>query len=100
MSPRKLIGVRDPQGFRPLCLGKRDSAYIFASESCALDTIGAEFIRDVEPGEIVTVTKEGQILSNKEMCQPAGKHSRVFLSTFIFPVRTVSAMVSVFISPD
>ena len=59
MSPRKLIGARDPFGFRPLCIGKRDNAYILASESCALDTIGAEFIRDVEPGEIVTITPEG-----------------------------------------
>lgn len=49
-SPRKLIGARDPFGFRPLCIGKRENAYILASESCALDTIGAEFIRDVEPG--------------------------------------------------
>ena len=41
-SPRKLIGVRDPYGFRPLCIGKRDNAYILASESCALDTVGAD----------------------------------------------------------
>ncbi|MCD7824746.1 MAG: amidophosphoribosyltransferase [Clostridiaceae bacterium] len=58
-SPRKLIGARDPQGFKPLCIGKRDHAYILASETCALDTIGAEFVRDVEPGEIVTITPEG-----------------------------------------
>lgn len=49
MSPRKLIGARDPYGFRPLCIGKRDNAYILASETCALDTIGATFVRDVEP---------------------------------------------------
>ncbi len=65
-SPRKLIGVRDPFGFRPLCIGKRDNAYIIASESCALDTVGAEFIRDIEPGEIVTITSEG-IKSDKSM---------------------------------
>lgn len=58
-SPRKLMGARDPQGFKPLCIGKRDSAYILASESCALDTVGAEFVRDVLPGEVVTITKEG-----------------------------------------
>ena len=57
MSPRKLIGARDPYGFKPLCIGKRDNAYVLASESCALDTIGAEFIRDVNPGEIVTITR-------------------------------------------
>ena len=58
-SPRKLIGVRDPQGFKPLCIGKRDNAYILASETCALDTVGSEFIRDVRPGEIVTITENG-----------------------------------------
>lgn len=62
-SPRKLMGARDPQGFKPLCIGKRDNAYILASETCALDTIGAEFVRDVLPGEIVTITKDG-IASN------------------------------------
>lgn len=67
MSPRKLIGARDPFGFKPLCIGKRDKAYILASETCALETIGAEFVRDVEPGEIVTITKDG-IASNREMC--------------------------------
>ncbi|HIR76418.1 MAG TPA: amidophosphoribosyltransferase [Candidatus Choladousia intestinipullorum] len=68
MSPRKLIGARDPYGFRPLCIGKRDQAYILASETCALDTIGAEFIRDVEPGEIVTITPECGIVSDRSMC--------------------------------
>lgn len=68
MSPRKLIGARDPYGFRPLCIGKRDNAYILASETCALDTIGAEFVRDVCPGEIVTITPEGGIVSDKSMC--------------------------------
>lgn len=67
MSPRKLIGARDPYGFKPLCIGKKDHAYILASESCALDTIGAEFVRDVEPGEVVSITKDG-ICSNREMC--------------------------------
>ena len=59
MSPRKLIGVRDPYGIKPLCLGKRENAYVLASESCALDAVGAQFIRDLEPGEILTITKEG-----------------------------------------
>ena len=68
MSPRKLIGARDPFGFRPLCIGKRDNTYILASESCALDTIDAEFIRDVEPGEIVTISPEKGIESDRSMC--------------------------------
>ena len=68
MSPRKLIGARDPFGFKPLCIGKRRKCYILASESCALDTIGAEFIRDVEPGEIVTITPDHGIQSDRSMC--------------------------------
>ncbi len=69
MSPRKMIGARDPFGFRPLVLGKRDDTYFFASETCALDAVGAEFIRDVEPGEIVTISNKG-VFSDKSMCQP------------------------------
>ena len=75
MSPRKLMGARDPYGFKPLCIGKRDHAYILASESCALDTIGAEFVRDVLPGEIVTITKDG-IRSDTSMCLPAQTEAR------------------------
>ena len=59
MSPRKLIGARDIFGFKPLCIGKRDNAYILSSETCALDAVGAEFVRDVLPGEIVTITPDG-----------------------------------------
>lgn len=66
MSPRKLIGARDPYGFRPLCIGKRDHAYILASETCALDTIGAKYVRDVEPGEIVTITPKNTVVSSTE----------------------------------
>ena len=55
MSSRKLIAVRDPYGFRPLCMGKLDGDYIFSSESCALDILGAEFVRDIQPGEVVTL---------------------------------------------
>ncbi len=59
LSQKKLIGARDPYGVRPLCLGVLGNAYIFASETCALDIIGAQFVRDVEPGEIVIIDKEG-----------------------------------------
>ena len=55
MSPRKLIAARDPHGFRPLCIGRLDDSYVFASETCALDALGAEFVRDVEPGEVCVV---------------------------------------------
>ena len=83
MSPRKLMGARDPYGFKPLCIGKRDNAYILASETCALDTIGAEFIRDVEPGEIVTITKEG-IHSDKSMCLPKEQEGRCIFEYIYF----------------
>jgi amidophosphoribosyltransferase len=59
MTERELIGVRDPHGFRPLCLGKLDDAYILASETCALDLIHAKYIRDIEPGEIVIINDAG-----------------------------------------
>lgn len=71
MSPRKLIGVRDPYGLKPLCLGKRDSAYVLASESCALTAMGAAFVRDILPGEVVTVSGGGissQMLPKAERC--------------------------------
>ncbi len=83
MSPRKLIGARDPYGFKPLCIGKRDHAYIFASETCALETIGAEYIRDVLPGEVVTITRDG-ILSNQELCLPKEQQARCIFEYIYF----------------
>lgn len=72
-SPRKLIGVRDPLGLKPLCLGKRNDSYLIASESCALSAVGAEFIRDIRPGEIVTISRDG-ITSNLDLCQSSHAH--------------------------
>ena len=83
MSPRKLIGARDPYGFKPLCIGKRDNAYILASETCALDTIGATFVRDVEPGEIVTITEKG-IQSDKSLCLSRHKEARCVFEYIYF----------------
>lgn len=54
-----IYAMRDPLGFRPLCIGKIDDAYVVASETCALDMIGASYIRDVEPGEVVMIDKSG-----------------------------------------
>lgn len=54
-----MIGVRDPNGFRPLVLGKFDGAFVLASETCALDIIGAEFVRDIAPGELIVITHQG-----------------------------------------
>ncbi|HVV01421.1 MAG TPA: amidophosphoribosyltransferase, partial [Verrucomicrobiae bacterium] len=59
MTEKELIGVRDPHGFRPLCIGKIDDGWVLASETCALDLIHAKFVRDVEPGEIVIIDKSG-----------------------------------------
>lgn len=59
LTTDKLIGVRDPNGIRPLCIGKINDSYILCSESCALDAVGAEFVRDVQPGEIVIIDNEG-----------------------------------------
>ena len=59
LTTNNLIGVRDPLGIRPLCLGKLDNSYVLASESCALDVINAEFVRDIEPGEIIVINKDG-----------------------------------------
>jgi amidophosphoribosyltransferase len=59
MTESELIGARDPYGFRPLCIGRVDDAWVLASETCALDLIHAKFVRDVEPGEIVIINKDG-----------------------------------------
>ena len=59
MTKDKLIGIRDPHGIRPLCLGKIEEGYILSSESCALDSVGAELVRDIEPGEIVVIDGDG-----------------------------------------
>jgi amidophosphoribosyltransferase len=84
MSPRKLIGARDPFGFRPLCIGKRDNAYVLASETCALDTVGATFVRDVLPGEIVTISKQHGIQSDISKCIQTEKHSRCIFEYIYF----------------
>ena len=59
MSATKLIAARDPHGFRPLCMGRIGEDVVFASESCALDAVGATFVRDIAPGEIVVASREG-----------------------------------------
>jgi amidophosphoribosyltransferase len=59
MTENELVGVRDPHGFRPLCIGKVGDAWVLASETCALDLIHAKFVRDVEPGEIVVINEKG-----------------------------------------
>lgn len=78
MSPSKLIAVRDKNGFRPLCYGKTpEGSYVVASETCALDSVGAEFIRDVEPGEIIVFSKDG-VKSLKEHMNKAPRAACIF----------------------
>ena len=84
MSPRKLIGARDPFGFKPLCIGKRDNAYLLASESCALDTVGAQFVRDVLPGEIVTISPEKGIESDMSHALKPAEHARCVFEYIYF----------------
>lgn len=69
----KIIAARDPHGFRPLCLGKTGDAWAVASESCAIDIIGGEYVRDIEPGEIVTIDKDGV-----HSIMPFEKHTKHF----------------------
>ena len=59
LTEDKLVAVRDPNGFRPLCIGRLDGAYVVASETCALDLIQAKYVRDVEPGEVVIIDQKG-----------------------------------------
>lgn len=90
MSPAKMIACRDPHGFRPLCYGKMpDGTYIIASESCALSSVGAEFIRDLEPGEILVFTKDG-VVSRKEHMNKRDKKICIF--EYIYFARSDSAI--------
>ncbi len=76
MSPNKLIAARDPWGFRPLSMGKRDKAIVFASETCAFDAVDAHFVRNILPGEVVTV-EDGDIRADTELCG-ASSHLCIF----------------------
>ncbi|MCR5235546.1 MAG: amidophosphoribosyltransferase [Lachnospiraceae bacterium] len=73
MSPRKLIGVRDPFGLKPLCLGKRGDSYILASESSAITSVGGEIVRDIKPGELIVITDNG-IRTDETLCGSKQAH--------------------------
>lgn len=89
-SPSKLIAARDPRGFRPLCMGElKDGSVVFVSESCALDAIGAKFVRDIQPGEIVVVDKNG-VRSDTRRCNTAPRNLCVF--EFIYFARPDSVI--------
>jgi len=88
MSPRKMIAARDPKGFKPLCIGKLGNDYLIASESCAIDSLGADFLRDIEAGEIIVIEE------NKLRIVEAGKGkpSGLCLFEFIYFARQDSVM--------
>ena len=83
LSPKKLVAVRDPQGFRPLCIGMLNGSYVVASESCAIQSIGGEFLRDIEPGEIVVISKDG-LRSLQNHC---GKQSSLCIFEHVYFAR-------------
>lgn len=88
MTKDKLIGVRDPLGIRPLALGRMGDAYVLASESCAFDAMGAEFIRDVRPGELIVIDKDG--LSSIRTESPL--ESKLCIFEFVYFARTDSVI--------
>ncbi len=92
MSPRKLVGCRDPLGMKPLSLGKLGDSYIISSETCAFDGVGAEFVRDIEPGEIVVIDKDG-LRSIKTHCNKAP--SRMCIFEYIYIARPDSIIEGV-----
>ncbi len=90
MSPQKLICARDPWGFRPLCYGVTpDGVYVVASESCAVRAVGARFVRDVEPGEILIFSGEG-VVSRREHC--GKKQKKLCIFEYIYFARPDSVM--------
>ena len=88
MSPQKLMAVRDPQGIRPLAMGKLGDQIVFASESVAFDSIGAEFVRDIRPGEIVVVDKNGM----RSMESHCGQKSGLCVFEYVYTARPDSVI--------
>ena len=88
MSPQKLMAVRDPQGIRPLAMGKMGGEIVFASESCAFDSIGAKFVRDVRPGEIIVVDRNG-VRSLESHC---GQKSGLCVFEYVYTARPDSVI--------
>ncbi len=89
MTEDLLIGVRDPNGIRPLCLGKIDKGYILASESCAIDAVNGQFIRDVKPGEIIIINKNGltNILTNDSLHSDSKKEKQTCIFEYVYFAR-------------
>ncbi|NLN46778.1 MAG: amidophosphoribosyltransferase [Clostridiaceae bacterium] len=92
MTRNKIIGVRDPLGIRPLCLGRLGSSYILASETCAIESIGGEIIRDIDPGEVVTITAAGVSSEFLTRDPDARKKSALCLFEFVYIARPDSTI--------
>jgi amidophosphoribosyltransferase len=82
MTAQSIMAARDPNGFRPLVIGRRNDAWVFASETCALSQIGAQYVRDVQPGELVTVDAEG--LKSHTFCEPSACSSQCVFELVYF----------------
>ncbi|MCD8206036.1 MAG: amidophosphoribosyltransferase [Clostridia bacterium] len=89
MTTNELIAVRDPFGIRPLCIGRSDDEYFVSSESCALDAVGADFVRDVKPGEIVIISEDG---IRSEMMDDIPEKSRMCIFEYVYFARHDSVM--------
>lgn len=89
MSPKKLVGIRDPLGIKPLCIGIKENSYILASETCAIEAIGGKVVRDVDPGEIVVIDKNG-LTSIQREDKPPCYHPCIF--EYIYFARPDSIM--------
>ena len=83
MTPQRMVVARDPQGFRPLCIGKIKNSWVFASETCALDAVNAEFVRDVEPGEVLVADRDG-LHSYRDKC---GQRTALCVFEYIYFAR-------------
>lgn len=88
LTPKRMVVARDPQGFKPLCMGMIGKSYVFASESCALDAVGAEFARDVEPGEVIVIDEDG-LKSYRDRC---GQKSALCVFEYIYFARPDSVI--------
>ncbi len=88
-SEGEVIGIKDPNGFRPLCLGRLNGNYVLASETCALDLVEAEFVRELDPGEIVIISDEG---IKSIQTQPAGAPRSFCIFEFIYFARPDSTI--------
>ena len=86
MTNHRIYAMRDKYGLRPLSIGRIGDGYVLSSETCAFSVVGAEFVRDVEPGEIVTITKDG-IRSDKSMCLPDSKKQARCVFEYIYFAR-------------